>query len=889
MKRTMRWLPVFLLVAVCLLGFAACETGEKNEAEPFGAWTLVTAPGCETAGEEMRVSLTDPTHTETRAVAPAGHDWNAWETVNAPTCLTAGSEKRTCKTCENADYRAVEPLGHAYGEWETTVAPDCTAAGTQKRVCLHDASHIEVQSIPALGHDWTAWVITRAPSCTAAGVETRYCRNCNGHTQLRSIDALGHDWLDPVVAVQATCEHGGETVRVCRNDASHVITSKTPALSHRWSDWVVHVAPTETQDGEEIRVCEYDSAHTETRVAPALGSDRLSYALTADETAYKVVRNAVQAPSVTGTVVIPAVHNGKPVAEIDMGAFMNYLYVEHIVILGNNMRTVGHHAFANCKALQSVTLPEGITQVGRFAFIACRKLQSLHLPASLTEISFTDLMRDSYALETLTVADGNPVFRSENNCIIEKATNTVVFGTKTARIPDGVAAIGSHAFSYRGTEHIEIPASVTSIGSYAFSANSADLQSVTFAPGSRLKKIDEGAFAGGVRLTEIEIPDGVTQIEAYAFRNCAALQSIEIPASVSRLGYAAFENCTALRSVTFAPNSALSAIFGWTFANTALRGFEVPAGVTNVHGAAFPASLTSLTVADGNEALYGENNCVVTANGTLLAGISISTIPESVDYIGDYAFYDKGLERIRIPQKVIWIGRFAFAENPDLVSVTFAENCTVQEIGKNAFENCVRLQSIALPRNVHTVDEKAFYKCTALSSVTFGENSSLRSIGRYAFGDTALRTFTVPAKVTSIDSGAFMRTPLRGIAVEAGNTAFRVDGGSYAVTGTVGNEPVLEPVGGYLVEIATQTLLVGTNSGTFADDVTRIASHAFSAVTVSELVVPATVRYIDSFAFNGWDKTQTLHILGVQSQEEADETFAANWLNGCYANIVYGA
>ncbi len=113
-------------------------------------------------------------------------------------------------------------------------------------------------------------------------------------------------------------------------------------------------------------------------------------------------------------------------------------------------------------------------------------------------------------LEQLTVEAGNEVFYSVGNCLVERKTNTLVFGCKNSVLPaDGtIAVIGSEAFM---------------------------------------------DCAG---LTQLTLPNGVTAIEMYAFSGCSDLKSISLPSSLKSIGSSAFMNCLALRDIYYAGTKA---------------------------------------------------------------------------------------------------------------------------------------------------------------------------------------------------------------------------------------------------------------------------------------------------------------------------------------------
>ena len=181
-----------------------------------------------------------------------------------------------------------------------------------------------------------------------------------------------------------------------------------------------------------------------------------------------------------------------------------------------SVTSIGRYAFSDCSSLTNITIPDSVTSIGYSAFSGCSGLASITIPASVTNIESSAFSGCS-GLTSITVKQGNAVYHSACNCIIETASKTLIVGCKNSVIPDdgSVTGIGSYAFSgCSGLTSITIPDSVTGIGSHAFSGCSG--------------------------LTSITIPDSVTGIGSYAFSYCSGLTSITIPDSVTSIGYMAF-------------------------------------------------------------------------------------------------------------------------------------------------------------------------------------------------------------------------------------------------------------------------------------------------------------------------------------------------------------
>ena len=161
------------------------------------------------------------------------------------------------------------------------------------------------------------------------------------------------------------------------------------------------------------------------------------------------------------------------------------------LVLPSGVERIENSAFSHCKGLVSLQLPEGLKYLGGVAFENCDQLESVTIPTSLTAM-VDNPFANNPAMHTISVAAGNPVYYSENNCVMEKASKKLVIGLKTSYIPQNVTAIGDKAFYFcRELDSVTIPRTVTVIGKDAFCGCSG-LATITI-PGS-VKTLEDGAF-----------------------------------------------------------------------------------------------------------------------------------------------------------------------------------------------------------------------------------------------------------------------------------------------------------------------------------------------------------------------------------------------------------
>lgn len=138
-----------------------------------------------------------------------------------------------------------------------------------------------------------------------------------------------------------------------------------------------------------------------------------------------------------------------------------------------------------------------------------------------------------------------------------------------------------------------------------------NLTEVTLPDG--ITEIRNNAFMGCENLKSINIPDGVTCLNIYAFAGCTSLEKIDIPDSVTILGPWVFYGCTSLKEIRI-PEKITELCRGEIENCSGLETVWLPGGITEITSGSF-SNCTSLktvyfngTRRMWNKIKIGENN-----------------------------------------------------------------------------------------------------------------------------------------------------------------------------------------------------------------------------------------------------------------------------------------
>ncbi len=214
---------------------------------------------------------------------------------------------------------------------------------------------------------------------------------------------------------------------------------------------------------------------------------------------------------------------------------------------------------------------------------------------------------------------------------------------------------------------------------------------------------------------------GMALVNLAPWGDCAKyIKKVTLPEGLTKIGKGAFAWCEALSEVCFSENGSLTRIEIWAFHNCeVLSEICIPESVTSIGEYAYGGTAFAADEANWENGLLYADGWLLNFTGNL--SVTEVTVKEGTKGIADRMFHSDFLERVTLPDSVIYLGDRAFYECNFLKEVRLPAG--IKEIGSEMFYNCWHLEQIVLPEKVEKIGEKAFNGCSALMSVYFLGNA----------------------------------------------------------------------------------------------------------------------------------------------------------------------
>ena len=617
------------------------ESAEETSGEP----TEVTSEeATETTSEEVTEATSEEateatSEAVTEAVAEKAseepetdcpHAFGNWDVNREATCTEDGEKSRFCSECGETESEIIPATGHTEVVDEAVEAT-CTETGlTEGKHCGVCGEVLVAQTVaPAKGHMYLNRVcVTCGDPKPSQGLV--FTSNGNGTCYVSGIGiCIDNDIVIPTVSPEGdrVTGIGDYAFNDCEGIDSIMIPEGVTTIgdyalscklrSVTLPDSVTSIGKS-AFSGTRIKSITIPRGVTSIEAYTFRGCYRLT-SITIPNSVTSIGHHAFQDCQSLPSITIP-----EGVTLIDYSAFA-FCYNLSSITISKSVTLINDYAFNYCK-LESITVEKGnpvyhsegnclietqgkvlvlgcinsviptdgsVTSIAKKAFTTLSdnlSLMNIVIPSSVTSISDRAFYLFSGNLASITVEEGNPVYHSTGNCLIETATKTLILGCPSSVIPaDGsVETIKSDARVGGGASLI-IPDSVKRIetGGVYYNetevyenglvyvdrwlitanygnSNAAKMESVEIRPGTigiadsafsqfgkltsvtlpdSLRFIGKSAFVGCTSLSDITLPEGLLIIEEEAFYHCESLEDLTIPDSVMRLGSGAFYGC----------------------------------------------------------------------------------------------------------------------------------------------------------------------------------------------------------------------------------------------------------------------------------------------------------------------------------------------------------
>ena len=211
------------------------------------------------------------------------------------------------------------------------------------------------------------------------------------------------------------------------------------------------------------------------------------------------------------------------------------------VTVDNGTVSISANAF-NGSTATKITLPESLINIADNAFYGSTNLREINIPNSVTKIG-ASAFQNCTALTTVTIDTINSNLDSIGNNVFFKCKSL-----KQLRLPYNLTSIGENAFS--------ACSSLTTITFDGYREVITEQNTIEYVLDtdklSKLTYLGASAFSENSSLTEISIPNGVTEIKKSTFVSCTSLINVNFDVTNSKLekiGAQAFMGCTRLGSM----------------------------------------------------------------------------------------------------------------------------------------------------------------------------------------------------------------------------------------------------------------------------------------------------------------------------------------------------
>ena len=562
-----------------------------------------------------------------------------------------------------------------------------------------------------------------------------------------------------------------------------------------------------------------------------------------------------------GAYVVP-----EGVSSIAYGAFAGAALSG--ITLPSSLREIGPYAFADCTALETLDLPEGLERIGSGAFSAkglgddgFANITSVRLGPNVSYVgrdAFTGLAADTFEVDAK-----NRWYKSNGGFLLSKdgmLVQTPMSVCGKVIVPEGVTGLASQ-----------------SLANILDGTGSARLDQADLYLPESLKTIEEkalpvtwiqGEFGGAAEeriAVRIHAPEG-SWAQTYAQKNDIEYDSyyesgtgkmhqktVKVPKA--EMGFKVYADHAVLVSLK-AKNAGhvevpakVDGVPVTTLGESEddkTDGYVItlilPPSIEHIEGTLLHKLSTLRRISfEGNETYVVKDGMIFSVDGkTLVAcpaayGKSIE-VPEGTTEIGDYALWYSTATSVTLPEGLERIGNSAFYGAFSLTKVEFPQS--LRSIGADAFR-VSGLTRIELNEGLETIGKQAFSHAKGYEGLSIPDSVTTIGTGAFASGiskDEACmpigsESLHIGVGLEEVHDEMFSGLAMKSFDVDPQNTHLRAEG------------PFLLSADGRILYACASG---AEGEVTVPDGVDEIASYAFSKIPkVTDVYLPKKLMRVD--------------------------------------------